>query len=246
MLVRGWYVFCNFSVLPLSIIMMTLVCHYNDVIMSEMASQITSLTIVYSGAYSGGAKRKHQSSASLGFVRGIHRSPLNSPHKGPVMRKMFLFDGVILSVHIRDVVHHYGWQQYSEVMAGPWFWFHYRDIIMSAMASQTIDMSLLGSTICSGMDQRKRQRSVSLAFVRGIHQWLVDSPHKGPVTQKMFPFDDVIMQYQPTMACLQYMYFTASLLLLWCSGWLPSNYFSILQGHISVLCCSVPLNGADR
>ena len=32
-----------------------------------------------------------------------------------------------------------------------------------------------------------------MAFVRGIHRWPVNSPHKGPVTQKMSPFDDVIM-----------------------------------------------------
>ena len=50
--------------------------HYNDVIMSTMASQITSLTIVYSSVYSGGDQRKHQSSASLAFVRGIHRGPM--------------------------------------------------------------------------------------------------------------------------------------------------------------------------
>ena len=70
--------------------------HYNDVIMSVMASQITSLTIVYSTVYSGAAQRKHQSSASLAFVRGIHRWPVNSPHKGPVTRKVFPFDDVIM------------------------------------------------------------------------------------------------------------------------------------------------------
>ena len=58
--------------------------HYNDVIMSVMASQITSLTIVYSSVYLGPDERKHQSSAPLAFVRGIHRGPVNSPHKGPV------------------------------------------------------------------------------------------------------------------------------------------------------------------
>ena len=42
-------------------------------------------------------------------------------------------------------------------------------------------------------DQRKHQSSASLAFVRGIHQGPVNSPHKWPVTRKMFPFDDVIM-----------------------------------------------------
>ena len=44
----------------------------------------------------------------------------------------------------------------------------------------------------SGRISKKNQSSASLAFVRGIHRWPVDSPHKGPVTRKMFPFDDVI------------------------------------------------------
>ena len=70
--------------------------HYGDVIMSVMTSQITSLTIVYSTVYSGADQRKHQSSASLAFVRGIHRWPVNSPHKWPVTRKMFPFDDVIM------------------------------------------------------------------------------------------------------------------------------------------------------
>ena len=63
-----------------------------------MASQITSLTIVVSTVYSGADHRKHQSSASLAFVRGIHRWPVNSPHKGPVTWKMFPFDDVIMIV----------------------------------------------------------------------------------------------------------------------------------------------------
>ena len=41
---------------------------------------------------------------------------------------------------------------------------------------------------------KKTSSSASLAFVRGIHRGPVNSPHKGPVTQKMFPFDDVIMK----------------------------------------------------
>ena len=64
--------------------------------MGEMASQITSLTIVYSTFYSGADQRKHQSPASLAFVQGIHGRPVNSPHKWPVTRKMFPFDGVIM------------------------------------------------------------------------------------------------------------------------------------------------------
>ena len=49
------------------------------------------------------------------------------------------------------------------------------------------------STVYSWTDQRKHQSTASLVFVRGIHRWPVDSPHKGPVTRNMFPFDDVIM-----------------------------------------------------
>ena len=75
--------------------------HYDDVIMGAMVSQLTSrLTIVYSNVYSSADQRKHQSSASLAFVRGIHWGPVNSPHKGPVTRKMFLFDDVIMYVWI--------------------------------------------------------------------------------------------------------------------------------------------------
>ena len=70
--------------------------HYRDVIMGAITSQITSLTIVYSTVYSDADQRKHQSSASLAFVRGIHRGPVNSPHKWPVTRKKFPFDDVIM------------------------------------------------------------------------------------------------------------------------------------------------------
>ena len=79
--------------------------------------------------------------------------------------------------------------------------FHYSDVIMSAMASQITGISIVFSTICSGSDQRKQQSLASLDIVRGVHRWQVDfpsqdrwiSPHKGPVTRKMLPFDDVIM-----------------------------------------------------
>ena len=65
---------------------------------------------------------------------------------------------------------------------------HNSDVIMGAIASQ-----IISSTVCSGADQRKHQSSVSLAFVWGIHRSPVNSPHKWPVTNKMFQFDDVAM-----------------------------------------------------
>ena len=61
------------------------------------------------------------------------------------------------------------------------------------MASQITSLTIVYSTVYSGADQRKQQSLASLAFVRGIHRWPVNSPPKGPVTQKIFPFDDVIM-----------------------------------------------------
>ena len=70
---------------------------------------------------------------------------------------------------------------------------HYSDVIMSAMASQVTGVSIVCLIVCSGVDQRKHRSSASRAFVRGIHRWPEDSPHKGSVTRKMFPFDEVIM-----------------------------------------------------
>ena len=64
---------------------------------------------------------------------------------------------------------------------------------MSAMASQITSLTIVYSTVCSVADQRKHQSSASLVFVRGIRRWRVNSPHNGPVTRKLFPFDDVIV-----------------------------------------------------
>ena len=69
-------------------------CHYSDVIMSAVASQIAVVSIVYWTVCSGAGQRKHQSFVSLAFVRVIYRSPVNSPHKGPVTRKNLSFDDV--------------------------------------------------------------------------------------------------------------------------------------------------------
>ena len=70
--------------------------HYCDAIMGAMASQITSVSTVWSAVCSGADQRKHQSSASPALVRGIHRSPVDSPHKRAGTRKMFPFVDVIM------------------------------------------------------------------------------------------------------------------------------------------------------
>ena len=65
------------------------VWHYIDVIMTTIASQITSLMVVYSIVYSCADQRKHQSSASLAFVRGIHRDRWIPRTKGQLRGKCF-------------------------------------------------------------------------------------------------------------------------------------------------------------
>ena len=78
------------------------------------------------------------------------------------------------------------------------FGLHESGIITSAMVSQITNLTIVYSTVYSGAEQRKPQSSTSMAFVRGIHRWPVNSPHKEPVTRKVFPFDDVIMCFVRT------------------------------------------------
>ena len=72
------------------------------------------------------------------------------------------------------------------VTESKWYWYHYSDVIIGAMASQITSLTIVYSTVCSGADQRKHQSSASLAFARGIHRWPVNSPYKGPVTRNFF------------------------------------------------------------
>ena len=65
---------------------------------------------------------------------------------------------------------------------------HYGDVIKSAMTSHITSLTIVYSTVYSGADHRKQQSRLP-----------VNSPHKGTVTQKMFPFDDVIMQLPSSM-----------------------------------------------
>ena len=67
---------------------------------------------------------------------------------------------------------------------------HYGDVIMGTVASQLTNLTIIYSTFYSSADQSKHQSSASLAYVWGMP---VNSPHKWPITRKLFPFDDVIM-----------------------------------------------------
>ena len=113
--------------------------------MDAIASHITSLTIVYSTVYSGSNQRKRQCSASLAFVRAIHRSPVNCPHKWPVTRKMLSFDDAIMEMkyawsgtcfpesiilykkifrieYHSDINHWRSKENLESFLYGPWYW----------------------------------------------------------------------------------------------------------------------------
>ena len=88
---------------------LSVLCHsinwlwrYSDVMMGAMASQITSVSIVYSTVCSSADRRKHQSSASLAFVRGIHRGPVNSPHIWPTM--IIATSAMIMAIAIEMII----------------------------------------------------------------------------------------------------------------------------------------------
>ena len=148
--------------------------------MGAMASQITSLTIVYSTVYSDADERKHQSSASLAFVRGIHRAPVNSSHKWPATRKTFPFDDVIMAASLTplslgSVVRNLNCvadtlvPKCARLLTG--LVLHYNDIIMTAMVSQITGVSVVCSTVCSGTAERKHQISASLALEESTINW---------------------------------------------------------------------------
>ena len=118
--------------------------HYCDVMMGTMASQITSIATVYSTIHSGADQRKHQSSASLAVVRGIHRWPMNSPHKWPVTRRFFPFGDIIMSLLIpvpnAAIVNIEMWM-YGE---DAWAW-----VDISRFGQSTQPMQIL-NTYCTG------------------------------------------------------------------------------------------------
>ena len=70
--------------------------HYDDVRMDAIASQITSLTIVYSTFHSGADQSKHQSSASLAFVWGIQPGTGEFPAQMASNAENVPFDDVIM------------------------------------------------------------------------------------------------------------------------------------------------------
>ena len=101
---------------------------------------------------------------------------------------------------------------------------HYNDVIMGTMVSQITSITIVYSAVYSDADQRKHQSSESLAFVLGIHREPVNSTHKWPVTRKMFPFDDVIMDWCVSKLCFVQIYVPPEIST---KGWFDdSNFFN--------------------
>ena len=103
----------------------------------------------------------------------------------------------ILQCHVQNDGHFYGHQYVTmgcyRMALVNFEALHYSGAIMSKMVFQITSVSIVYSIVSSGADQRKHQSATSLAYVWGIHPWPVDSPQKGPIARKMFPFDYVMM-----------------------------------------------------
>ena len=114
----SWDVFINewvferhlscYPIKPCCWLVLTIPFHYSDVIMSTIASLITSLAVVYSTVYSDADQRKHQSSASLAFVWGIHRDRWIPRTKGQLRGKCFhlMTSSCVDLVQERNTIHH--------------------------------------------------------------------------------------------------------------------------------------------
>ena len=126
-------------------------------------------------------EKRHKISAWISLCEENALMISGSPHKWPAMQKV---SHSMMSSCLKM----------PKQKALQW---HHNDNIM--ITSQITGILIVCSTICSGEDQNIHQSSASLTFVRGIHRWPVDSPHKGPVMWKMFPFDDVIMDWPANM-----------------------------------------------
>ena len=157
---------------------------------------------------SGADQRKFQSSTSLAFVRGIQRWLVDSPNKGPVTRKMFPFHDVIMI----ETLYLKSYAQCSCFVKGYVKSFQWRHNERVGVSNHQPHDCLLNRLF--KVQIKETSSSASLAFVRRIHRWPMNSPQKGPVTWKMFPFDDVIMfpvKIPHTVPC----YFTGTSTIMW-------------------------------
>ena len=164
--------------------------HHSDIIMSAMASNHRRLGWLLNRLFRRSSKKTSKLRVT-GLCEGNHRWPVDSPHKGPVTRKFFSCDDVIMQLLPRShPAPDLRWKLLNQL---PLFR-HYNDVTMSAMVSPITSLTMVYSTVIQAQIKENIIASdASLAFVRGIHRWPVNSPHKWPVTRNTFPFDDVIM-----------------------------------------------------
>ena len=134
--------------------------------MGAIASQITSLATVFSTVYSDADQSKYQSSASLAIVRGIHWSPVNSPHKGPVTRKMFPFDDVIMLCSFRGYhctvmsYGHHGVEITGNSTVCLFFCFYANSWLSIFISSPDFNPTPLAALLCFCRAQRGSDRTV--------------------------------------------------------------------------------------
>ena len=184
-----------------------------------MVSQITGVSIVFLNRLLRPRSKNHQSSASLAFVRAIHRWPLNSPRKGPVTRKMFLFGDVIIfgenfriwiKIALKLVLK--GSIDNKSLVVQVMAWCHTCDKPLPEKMVPQFTLRWPHNDHYSVSNHqphgcllnrlfRRRWKKASKLRVTGLcvgnSPGPGNFPHKGPVTRKMFPFDDVIV----TEAC---------------------------------------------
>ena len=164
--------------------------HYIDVITGTMASQITSLTIVYSSVYSDADQRKHQSSASLVFVRGIHRWSVNSPHNRPVTRKMVPFDDVIVIknwVYLMEYITPCLWHYMIYLLKSTGCWNVSVAYLLNSVSLPPIERLPLrvnedywtqcGWRVSVQNPSRKKNHDISLIAVVPSGEWVTLRPH---------------------------------------------------------------------
>ena len=184
----------------------TCIFHNNDVIMSAMASPITSLTVVYSAVWSCTYQSICQSSAALAFVRGIHRSPVNSPHKGAVTRKCFhlmtlscalkylMYDDTDESIFTwvrRNIdIHHIG-------ALITMYWIH--RLIYSWHANNKVFLHIDPGTVSS--NSSKGSSGAKSVPLRQVSLWLT-SPYALMIC-RTFGYESFLLWYQSMQKCVE-------------------------------------------
>ena len=145
------------------------------------------------------------------YFMWIHYERLHNHNKATHNKTVCIFLGIYCSMkpkHIsaRKVLGGINsWFFHCQVLIKrQWFCLDYSDVITSTMASQINSLTIVYSTVFSGAYQIKYQSSTSLAFVRGIQRWLVNSRHKWPITRKCFHLTTSSCHDAITQAEIQY------------------------------------------